>query len=69
MTKTYTIFEKNEPFRSYGTVGAITLTPIKENFESLEEAEKYLVENGSWSPEYVILPIYNVSIDDMKRQE
>ena len=69
MTKTYTIFEKKEPFRSYDTVGAITLTPIKSNFESLEEAEKYLIENGSWSPEYVILPIYNVSINDMKKQK
>ena len=69
MTKTYTIFEKTEPFRSHDTVGAITLTPIKSNFESLEEAENYLVENGSWSPEYVILPIYSVSINDIDKRK
>lgn len=69
MTKTYTIFEKKEPFRNYDTVGAITLTPIKSNFESLEETENYLIENGSWSPEYVILPIYNVSIDDIEKRK
>jgi hypothetical protein len=71
MTKTYTIFEKKEPFRSYDTVGTITLIPMKSNFESLEEAENYLAENGScdFGVEYVILPIYNITFDDIKNRK
>lgn len=64
MITTYQVYEIKDN-RTYDTVGPSYVLPISKQFDNVEEAVDWIKQKGSFSAKYTILPIYEVTIDDI----
>lgn len=67
MVLMYKVYEVKDNW-SYDTVAASTIWAISKPFDTLEEAENFIKTEGSFSSKYTILPIYEVTIDDVNER-
>ena len=67
--KIYTVTDKRNGYNTYDNFYPSELTPVNINtFETENEAMIWLRKHGSFDAKYVILPIYEVTIDDINER-
>lgn len=64
MLLAYQVYEVRDNW-TYDAVGASNIIPIGKPFDTLEEAAGFIRKQGGFSSKYTILPIYEVTIDDV----
>lgn len=63
--KIYTVTDKRNGYNTYDEFYPSELTPVNINtFETENEAISWLSKHSSFDAKYVILPIYETTIDD-----
>jgi hypothetical protein len=67
MIVTYKVYEVKDNW-SYDAVSASNILPISKQFETPEEAVNFIKTQGGFSSKYTILPIYEVTIDDVNER-
>lgn len=67
MIVTYKVYEVKDNW-SYDSVSASNIIPISKQFETPEEAVNFIKTQGGFSSKYTILPIYEVTIDDINER-
>ena len=67
--KIYTVTDKRNGYNTYDDFYPSELTPVNINtFETENEAMIWLSKHGGFDAKYVILPIYEVTIDDINER-
>lgn len=64
MIITYQVYEIKDN-RTYDTVGPSYVLPISNQLETEEEAVNFIKTQGCFNSKYTILPIYEVTGDDI----
>jgi hypothetical protein len=64
---TYKVYKITDNW-SYDTVGPSNIIPISKQFNTPEEAVNFIKTQGCFSSNYTILPIYEVTIDDINER-
>ena len=67
MTVTYKVYEVRDNW-TYDAVGASNIIPVSKQFDTPEEAVNFIKTECGFSSKYTILPIYEVTIDDVNER-
>lgn len=68
MNISYSIFEIQRGRKEEFAVQADNFIPVERNINSREEAEEYIKKYGYFDVQYVIIPVYDVTIDDLNER-
>jgi hypothetical protein len=64
MLLSYKVYEIKD-YRTYDTVGPSNIISVSKQFETIKEAENFIKKECCFSSKYTILPIYEVTGDDV----
>ncbi len=67
MIVTYKVYEVKDNW-SYDSVSSSNIFPISKQFDTPDEAVNFIKTQGSFSSKYTVLPIYEVTIDDINER-